>query len=152
MISNALSFPTVSNGVTTYAANGAAVLSYETKKSFGARKGLKGAALRVAHADYRRDFGLSLNKSIAGALADGSIIAQKVRGTKAGDGFGVSFVAPVKLEVKPLKGADVSKKVTEAVDAEKAAALADKLKAREAMVAKLGCTIEDANAILGIAE
>jgi hypothetical protein len=122
--------------------SGATTFTFQTKKDFGAAKGIKGAELRRQHSQYRKDFGVKLNQQIAAGLASGQIVAQKARMGKAGDTMAVNFVAPQKLEVKQS-----AKQKSAVVAAVSAAVNEVNEKAIAALVAK-GCTREEAMAFL----
>ena len=104
-----------------------------TQKAYGEQRGLKGQELKRAHSEYRRSFGLSMNQSIAGAIAGGAVVAQKVTPTK--NGYTVAFVRPEILEVavKVDKKADALKSENESLKAKLAAMQAELDAAAELM-------------------
>lgn len=104
-----------------------------TQKAYGEQKGLKGQELKRAHSEYRRSFGLSMNQSIAGAIAGGAVVAQKVTPTK--NGYTVAFVRPEILEVavKVDKKADALISENESLKAKLAAMQAELDAAAELM-------------------
>lgn len=69
---------------------GLAVVTYLSKKEYGAKHGLKGAGLRRAHDQYRIDRGVAANGNLATLMTSGQIVAEKMRGTGDG-GFSVKF-------------------------------------------------------------
>ena len=83
-----------------------------SQKDYGAEHNLKGQALKKAHAEYRREKGVSINQNISAALAGGTILAQKVTTTKTG--FNVTFVRPESLGL--ASAAEVNKAVKVATD------------------------------------
>ena len=75
--------------------NGIRVLS---QKHFGERSGLKGKALKRAHAEYRIEIGKQLNAKISEQIAKGEILAEVVNPTKTG--ISVSFRNPLTIKVE----------------------------------------------------
>lgn len=76
-------------------------VTYVTKKEYGERHGLKGAALTRAHLEYRRTSGLAMNADLSSAMAKGAIVAQRV--TPTATGMQVLFIDPAKLVPKATK-------------------------------------------------
>jgi len=92
---------------------GTVTTTFLSKKEYGLKFNVKGAALNRAHLNYRIEFGLALNGGIAGALAKGEIVGQKVKYTKGG-AWDVRFVPAVQLGVAPERDPmEVAKSLTE---------------------------------------
>lgn len=106
---------------TNKAGDGLVIVS---QKRLGEITGLKGAALKRAHFNYRIEAGKSLNAGLSAGMASGEIIAKSVVPTKGG-GMRAVFDRTENLN------APVAKK-----DAERAALLAEISRLRAELAAK----------------
>ena len=78
---------------------GAVTTTYMTKKEFGEKHGLKGAALKRAHDRYRNDRGVQLNSNLSALIAQGKVLLEKVTVNKDKSGFTGKFITPGELDI-----------------------------------------------------
>ena len=79
--------------------SGAVTLSYMSMKEFGILKGLKGQALKRAHARYRNDRGVQANSNLAALIAKGQVLLEKVTVSKDKSSFTGKFITPGELDI-----------------------------------------------------
>ena len=82
-------------------------VTFCTQKEMGSITGLKGAALKRAHSDYRFKLGVRGNQNIAAQLAGGQIVLQKWKATESGD-FIARFTTPEKIGVSSVSPIDAA--------------------------------------------
>ena len=86
--------------------------TYIDRKSYGARHGLKGAALEKGHKEYRTKFGVNVKAAVGVLLTQDTMVPQKWVPTKSGN-LVVTFVPKERLETGGKKKAAVVVVVTE---------------------------------------
>lgn len=89
--------------------NGAATVGLLSKKEYGERHGLKGAALNQAHFDYKRDAMQANAKMVGAALLTGEIGITRIGCNAKKDGGSLSFKSMASLKAPKTKGPDLSK-------------------------------------------
>lgn len=79
--------------------SGAVVLNYMSMKDYGIKLGLKGQALKRAHARYRNDRGVQANSNLAALIAKGQVLLEKVTVSKDKSSFTGKFITPRELDI-----------------------------------------------------
>jgi len=77
-------------------------VTFMTKKAYGAKYSLKGAALRRAHEQYRIERGVAGNGALATLMTSGQVLAERVKWNKSETGFTVGFTLASKLGAAPV--------------------------------------------------
>jgi hypothetical protein len=87
--------------------SGAVSMTYLSLKEYGIRFGLKGQALKRAHERYRVDRGTSANANLAGLIAKGLVVLEKVTVAKDKSSFTGKFMASSAFDITdPRKEAE----------------------------------------------
>lgn len=97
--------------------NGSSSATLLTKKEYGERHGLKGAALNQAHYEYKRDAMQSNAKVIGAALLTGEIGITRIGANAKRDGGSLSFKAMSALKAPKAKAdkVDLTKLTDDAI-------------------------------------
>lgn len=103
----------IDNRVVKALSSGGKSVSILSKKEYGAKYGLKGAALNTAHYEYKKEQFLADAKAFGAGLLTGEIGVSRHGTNKDGSRGSISWVKMDSLKAPAVKSVDLSKVITE---------------------------------------